>query len=62
MSARRRRGAGSSGAGSFVRDVKERRRRAPSHSEQGAGPAGYRADRETVGRVLSEALATEIVS
>jgi bacterioferritin len=41
--------------------VKELRRRARSHIEQGAVTAGYRADRETVVRVINEALATEIV-
>ena len=41
--------------------MKELRRRARSHIEQGAVTAGYRADRETVVRVLNEALATEIV-
>jgi bacterioferritin len=47
--------------GQFVSDVKELRRRARAHIEQGPVTAGYRADRETVVRVLNEALATEIV-
>ena len=48
-------------SGSFVTDVQELRRRARSHIEQGAVTDGYRADVETVLRVLNEALATEIV-
>ena len=46
---------------SFKTDVQELRRRARSHMEQGAVTEGYRADVETVLRVLNEALATEIV-
>jgi bacterioferritin len=46
---------------SFVSDVKELRRRARQHMEQGAVTEGYRADRETVLRILNDALATEIV-
>jgi bacterioferritin len=46
---------------SFVSDVKELRRRARQHMEQGAVTDSYRADRETVLRILNEALATEIV-
>jgi len=45
----------------FLSDVKELRRRARSHMEQGAVTEGYRADRETVVRILNEVLATEIV-
>ena len=48
-------------SGSFVSDVKELRRRARAHIEQGAVTEGYRADVETVVRILNEALATEIV-
>ena len=48
-------------SGSFVSDVKELRRRARAHIEQGAVTEGYRADVETVVRMLNEALATEIV-
>jgi bacterioferritin len=48
-------------AGEFVSDVKEIRRRARQHIEQGAVTEGYRADRETVIKILNEALATEIV-
>jgi bacterioferritin len=48
-------------AGEFVTDVKEIRRRARAHMEQGPVTAGYKADRDTVVRRLNEALATEIV-
>jgi bacterioferritin len=44
-----------------VSEVKELRRRARAHIEQGAVTEGYRADVETVVRILNEALATEIV-
>src|SRR3954451_18818484 len=49
------------GPGSFITDVQELRRRARQHIEQGAVTAGYTADRETVIKLLNEALATEIV-
>jgi bacterioferritin len=45
----------------FVSDLKEIRRRAREHILNGAVTDGYRGDRETVIRVLNEALATEIV-
>jgi bacterioferritin len=45
----------------FLTDVKTIRARAREHIEQGAVTAGYRADRETVVKLLNEALATEIV-
>ena len=45
----------------FLTDVQEIRRRAREHIEQGAVTGGYRGDRETVVRLLNEALATEIV-
>lgn len=45
----------------FLSDVKEIRRRARMHMDQGAITEGYRADRTTVVRLLNEALATEIV-
>jgi bacterioferritin len=48
-------------AGEFVTDVKEIRRRARAHMEQGPVTAGYKADRDTAVRRLNEALATEIV-
>jgi bacterioferritin len=47
--------------GSFVSDIEEIRRRARQHIEKGAVTDAYRGDRETVIRVLNEALATEIV-
>lgn len=45
----------------FVSDVKELRRRARAHIENGAVVDGYGADREVVVRLLNEALATELV-
>ena len=45
--------------GDFVSDVAEIRRHARQHIEDGAVTEGYRADRETVVRVLNEALATD---
>ena len=45
----------------FLTDVKTLRARAREHIQQGAVTAGYRADRETVVKLLNEALATEIV-
>lgn len=45
----------------FVSDVKEIRRRARQHIEQGAITEGYRADRKRVIAVLNEVLATELV-
>ncbi len=45
----------------FLTDVKTLRKRARQHIERGAITAGYKADRETVVKVLNEALATEIV-
>jgi bacterioferritin len=47
--------------GAFLTDVKEIRRRARQHVEQGAVTEGYKADRDTVVKLLNEALATEIV-
>jgi bacterioferritin len=47
--------------GSFITDIKELRRRARQHIENGAVTAGYKVDRETALRLLNEALATEIV-
>jgi len=46
---------------SFLTDIKTLRERARRHIEQGAITESYRADRETVVRLLNEALATEIV-
>jgi bacterioferritin len=45
----------------FVTDIQTLRARARQHIEQGAVTPGYRANRETVIRLLNEALATEIV-
>jgi len=45
----------------FITDVKTIRERARQHIENGAVTEGYKADRETVIRLLNEALATEIV-
>ena len=47
--------------GEFLTDIQELRRRARQHIEDGAVTPGYGADRETVVRILNEALATEIV-
>jgi bacterioferritin len=46
---------------SFFTDVKTLRERARRHIEQGAVTFGYKADRETVIRLLNEALATEMI-
>lgn len=45
----------------FISDIKEIRRRARQHIERGAVTQGYQGDRETVIKILNEALATEIV-
>jgi len=45
----------------FLTDIKTLRERARQHIEKGAVTEGYSADRETVIKVLNEALATEIV-
>ena len=47
--------------GSFLSDVETLRRRAREHIAQGAVTPGYHADRETVVKLLNEALATELV-
>src|SRR6202166_1244371 len=46
---------------SFLTDIREIRRRARQHIENGAVTDGYKGDRKVVLRVLNEALATEIV-
>ena len=46
---------------SLLTDIKTLRERARKHIEDGAVTAGYRAERETVIKLLNEALATEIV-
>jgi bacterioferritin len=51
----------SENSGSFIRDIEEIRRRARQHIENGAVTEAYRGDRDTVIRVLNEALATELV-
>ena len=45
----------------FLTDIKTLRERARRHLENGAVTEGYSADRETVIKLLNEALATEIV-
>ena len=45
----------------FLTDIKTLRDRARKHIEKGAVTEAYRGDRETVIRVLNEALATELV-
>jgi bacterioferritin len=45
----------------FLTDIKTLRERARRHIEQGAVTEGYTADRDTVIKILNEALATEIV-
>jgi len=45
----------------FLTDIKTLRKRARQHIEQGAVTPGYSADRDTVIKILNEALATEIV-
>lgn len=45
----------------FLTDIKTLRERARQHMENGAVTQGYSADRETVVKLLNEALATEIV-
>jgi bacterioferritin len=45
----------------FLTDVKTLRERARQHIEQGAVTEGYKANRDTVVKLLNEALATEII-
>jgi bacterioferritin len=45
----------------FLSDIQTLRRRAREHIERGAVTSGYAADRETVIKLLNEALATELV-
>ena len=47
--------------GTFLTDIKEIRRRARQQIMEGAVTPDYRGDRETVVRILNQALATEIV-
>ena len=46
---------------SFLTDIKTLRERARQHIQEGAVTEDYKADRETVLRLLNEALATELV-
>ena len=48
-------------SGTFIADIEAIRRRARQHIENGAITQSYRGDRETVIKVLNEALATELV-
>jgi bacterioferritin len=50
-----------SAAKPFLTDIQTLRERARKHIENGAVTEGYKADRETVIKLLNEALATEIV-
>jgi bacterioferritin len=45
----------------FLTDIQTLRKRAREHIEQGAVTEGYSADRDTVLKLLNEALATELV-
>lgn len=45
----------------FLTDIQTLRTRARQHIEHGAVTPGYKADRETVLKILNEALATEII-
>jgi len=54
-------GAEKPGKRPFLSDIKTLRARARRHMDQGAVTEGYSADRDTVVRILNEALATEIV-
>jgi bacterioferritin len=47
--------------GSFIADIEAIRQRARQHIENGAVTEAYRGDRETVIKLLNEALATELV-
>src|SRR5262245_35202051 len=48
-------------AGAFLSDIQTLRKRAREHIAQGAVTPGYHADRDTVVKLLNEALATEII-
>lgn len=45
----------------FLTDIKTLRERARQHIERGAVTSGYKGDRQTILRLLGEALATELV-
>lgn len=55
------RSSAKSTSGQFVSDIEGIRKRARQHIENGAITEGYKGDRETVVKVLNEALATELV-
>jgi bacterioferritin len=61
MAEKKKRVPGTVAAGDFLSDVKELRRRARQHIQDGAVTAGYGADPAKVVAILNEALATEIV-
>ena len=61
MAKKRKTVPGTIAAGDFLSDVKELRRRARQHIQDGAVTAGYGADPKKVVAILNEALATEIV-
>lgn len=48
-------------SGAFLSDIQTLRKRAREHIAAGAVTPGYAADRDTVVKLLNEALATEIV-
>ncbi|MCL6554784.1 MAG: bacterioferritin [Burkholderiales bacterium] len=53
--------SGAKAESAFLTDIKLLRERARKHIEDGAVTPGYKADRETVIKLLNEALATELV-
>ena len=61
MSKKKKAVPGTLAAGDFLSDVKELRRRAREHIQDGAVTAGYGADPAKVVSILNQALATEIV-
>ena len=61
MAEKKKNAPGTVAAGDFLSDVKELRRRARQHIQDGAVTAGYGADPAKVVAILNEALATEIV-
>ena len=54
-------GAPAKPGGAFLSDIQTLRKRAREHIAEGAITPGYHADRDTVVKLLNEALATEIV-
>jgi bacterioferritin len=55
------RSSAKSSSGEFVSDIQQIRKRARQHIEHGAVTEGYKGNRETVIKLLNEALATELV-